>query len=223
MQNGSADSNEHLSEREKMVRGLAYNAIDDRELFGLRLRARKLLKEYNDYPPPEFTPDLKAADFFGPDERFQILANLFGMSLSRARLLGIDPPFHCDYGSYIEFKGDFYANFNLIILDCAKVTIGHRVLCGPNVQLLSATHSVDVAERKAGLERAYPITIGDDVWIGGGAIIIGPCTIGNGVTIAAGAVVKGDVPDYVVVGGVPGKIIKRLDPLPKEDANAKDD
>ncbi|KAI5117111.1 hypothetical protein M0805_008230 [Coniferiporia weirii] len=206
-----SETSETLTERDKMVLGLPYDAMKDRELVGLRLRARALTKKYNEYPPPEFTEDFKPEDFFGPDERFQILATLFGISLEKTRALAIEPPFYCDYGTNIEFKGEFYSNFNFTVLDCAKVTIGTRVVCGPNVQLYAATHSVEVVERQAGLERAYPITIGDDVWIGGNVVIVGPCTIGNGVTIAAGAVVKGDVPDNVVVGGVPAKIIKYLD------------
>ncbi|THH04936.1 hypothetical protein EW145_g5155 [Phellinidium pouzarii] len=185
--------------------------MNDSELIGLRLRARKLVKKYNDYPPPDFTADFKIEDFFGPDERFHILGDLFGMSLERTKALAIEPPFHCDFGFNIKFKGEFYSNFNLIILDGAEVTIGTRVQCGPNVQIYSATHSVEVEERRARHERAYPIVIGDDVWIGGNVVIIGPCTIGNGVTIAAGAVVKGDIPNDVVIGGIPAKIIKYLE------------
>lgn len=80
------------------------------------------------------------------------------------------------------------------------------------MQIYAATHSVELDERMAGYERAYPVEIGDDCWIGGGAIINGPCKIGKGVTVAAGAVVRGDVPDYVVVGGVPARILRRLQP-----------
>jgi len=96
------------------------------------------------------------------------------------------------------------------------------VVCGPNVQIYAGTHSTDIGERQKGLERAYPITIGDDVWIGGGAIVIGPCTIGNGTTIAAGAVVRGDVPAHVVVGGVPGRIIKYLNSSKSDHESSTD-
>ncbi|TDL24241.1 trimeric LpxA-like protein [Rickenella mellea] len=210
-----------LSERQKSFQGLPYNAADDPDLIQGRLRARKYLKAYNDYPPAEYKPNFRAIDYFGPDERFQILADLFGIPLEKVKSLPIciEPPFYCDYGTNIEFKGEFYSNFNFTVLgtgsfNCAKVTIGSRVLCAPNVHLYAATHSVEVSERRAGLERAYPITIGDDVWIGGNVSIIGPCTIGNGVTIAAGSTVRGIVPDNVVFGGNPGRILKKLEPPP---------
>lgn len=93
-------------------------------------------------------------------------------------------------GTNITFKGSFYSNMDLIILDGAPVKIGTRVLCGPRVGLFAATHSTDVDERQGGFERAYPIDIGDDCWIGGGAIINGPTRIGKGCTVAAGAVVS---------------------------------
>lgn len=103
------------------------------------------------------------------------------------------------------------------------VTFGSRVICGPNVQIYAGTHSTDVCERQKGLERAYPISVGDDVWIGGGAVLIGPCTIGNGTTIAAGAVVRGDIPPNVVVGGVPARIIKHLGASKSDNSNLKVD
>ncbi|KAF8526554.1 trimeric LpxA-like protein [Hysterangium stoloniferum] len=222
-----------LTEREKMLRGLAYDAMEDPDLVGGRLRARKFLKAYNDYPPPTYDPALPPMQYFGPDERLQILADLFGIPLEKARELAIEPPFWCDYGTNINFKGSaVFMVSSSLDADCAQVTIGTRVMFAPNVNIYAATHSTDVIERRAGLERAYPVTIGDDVWIGGNATLIGPCTIGNGdvlrlyvvsrlviltrlrigVTIAAGSVVKGDFPDNVVIGGVPAKILKHLDP-----------
>ncbi|KLO19490.1 trimeric LpxA-like protein [Schizopora paradoxa] len=230
---GAIDVGRPLTEEEKMLRGLPYLAMNDMELVRGRLRARKYLKAYNEYPAPEPEDIKEATDYFGPDERYQILADLFKIPLEKAKRLAIEPPFYCDYGKNIEFKDEFYSNFNMtvrisipqtrhkgahsrtiLVADCAKVTIGTRVLCGPNVQLYAATHSVEVQERREGFERAYPITIGDDVWIGGNVVIVGPCKIGNGVTVAAGAVVKGDIPDNVVIGGIPAKIIKKLDPPP---------
>lgn len=89
-----------------------------------------------------------------------------------------------DYGNNIIFNGPFYSNFGLTVLDCAKVTWGARVLCGPNVQVYAATHSVELDERQAGYERAYPVEVGDDAWIGGQVVLCGPCKIGKGQSTA---------------------------------------
>ncbi|KIJ22922.1 hypothetical protein M422DRAFT_786312 [Sphaerobolus stellatus SS14] len=148
----------------------------------------------------------------------QHLADLFDVPLERIRKdIHIESPFHCDYGVNIEFKGFCYLNSGITILDNAKVTIGTRTAFGPGVHIYSASHSVQVQERRdrtVGIGRSYPVTIGDDVWVGGHVTIIGPCKIGNGVTVAAGAVVKGDIPDNVVIGGNPARILKHLDPPP---------
>ncbi|PLW24298.1 hypothetical protein PCASD_09269 [Puccinia coronata f. sp. avenae] len=208
-----------MSEREKMLSGKPYLAMADAQLVKDRLRVRSLMQKYNAYPWPANEADNPDPDYFGPDDRRLILAEIFNMQLDdiKHKPIEIEPPFYCDYGPNITFKGPFYCNFNCHILDCATVTFGSRVICGPNVQIYAATHSTDVAERQKGLERAYPITVGDDVWIGGSTVLIGPCTIGNGTTIAAGAVVRGDVPANVVFGGVPGRIIKYLNSSTKLD------
>ncbi|KNZ59114.1 hypothetical protein VP01_17g16 [Puccinia sorghi] len=196
-----------MSEKEKMLSGKPYMAMADPQLVKARLRVRPLTQKYNSYPWPTNEADNPDPDYFGPDDRRLILAELFNLQLDdiKQKPIEIEPPFHCDYGTNINFKGPFYCNFNCHILDCA--TVSHFWKPGG---VYAGTHSTDVSERQRGLERAYPITIGDDVWIGGSAIVIGPCTIGNGTTIAAGAVVRGDVPANVVFGGVPGRIIKYL-------------
>ncbi|POY74045.1 hypothetical protein BMF94_2857 [Rhodotorula taiwanensis] len=198
-----------LSEREKMVKGLAYLAMDDQELARDRLKARTLCQHH---PFIEWRDDLPISEFYGPDSRLQNLAELFQVSLERVRSIGIEPPLYVDYGYNIEFRGDFYANFGAVFLDCAKISFGARTLLGPGVHVYCATHAVEVDERVAGYERAYPVELGDDLWVGGGAKIIGPCKIGNNCTIAANAVVKGDFPDNVVIGGIPARILKHLDP-----------
>lgn len=215
----STPQTDSLTEKEKMLSGQPYLAVSDVQLVKDRLRARNLLQKYNHYPWPSNEVDDPEPDYFGPDERRVLLAELFGIQLDdiKNRPIEIEPPFYCDYGTNITFKGPFYSNFNCHILDCATVTFGSRVIVGPNVQIYAGTHSTDVAERKQGLERAYPVTVGDDVWIGGGAIILGPCTIGNGTTIAAGAVVRGHVPSNVLMGGIPARILKRLDPKGTKD------
>ncbi|GAA5863329.1 hypothetical protein JCM3774_005255 [Rhodotorula dairenensis] len=200
-----------LSEREKMVKGLAYLALQDKN-----------------HPFNEWREDFDISDFYGPDSRLQHLADLFRIPLERTRSIGIEPPLYTASvfvllsRSYnIQFKGDFYANFGAVFLDCAKITFGERMVMGPGVHIYCATHSVHVDERVAGYERAYPVELGDDMWIGGGVKIIGPCKIGNNCTIAAGAVVKGDFPDNVVIGGCPARILKHLDP-PKGPIDPED-
>ncbi|GAA5921379.1 hypothetical protein JCM3775_003016 [Rhodotorula graminis] len=200
-----------LSEREKMVQGLAYLALEDKGLTKDRLRARTLCQQYNTHPFTEWRDDLQLAEFYGPDSRLQNLADLFRLPLAEVGRIGIEPPLYVDYGYNIEFKGDFYANFGCVFLDCAKISFGKGVLLGPAVHIYCATHSILVDERVAGYERAYPVEIGDNTWIGGGVKIIGPAKIGANCTIAAGSVVKGDFPDNVVIGGMPARVLKYLD------------
>ncbi|KAI9605220.1 hypothetical protein PSHT_04396 [Puccinia striiformis] len=220
-QNQSTTTTTMASEREKMLSGEPYLASDV-ELVKARLRARVLMQKYNSFPWPSGEGD--NPDYLGPDDRRSVIAQLFNLQIDdiKHNPIEIEPPFFCDYGTNIHFKGPFYCNFNCQVLDCATVTFGSRVVCGPSVQIYAATHSTDVSERQKGLERAYPITIGDDVWIGGGAILIGPCTVGNGTTIAAGAVVTGDVPANVVIGGIPGRIIKSLNSSKTDQASTND-
>lgn len=123
----------------------------------------------------------------------------------------IEPPFWCDYGRNISIGPGFYANHGTVILDCNRVTIGRDVMFGPNVQVYTAGHPVDVAERRRGDEFARAISIGDDVWVGGNVVLLPGVTIGDGVTIAAGAVVNKSVPPNCVVAGSPCRIVKKLE------------
>lgn len=117
----------------------------------------------------------------------------------------IRPPFHCDYGYNISLGKGVFLNFNCIILDVVKVTIGDRTQIGPGVQILTADHPRDPAQRRAGLESGRPVTIGADVWIGGGAIVLPGVTIGDGAIVGAGAVVTRDVPADATVVGNPAR------------------
>ena len=123
----------------------------------------------------------------------------------------IEQPFICDYGYNIDIGENFYSNHNLTILDCAKVVFGDNVLIGPNCSFYTAEHPLDAETRNKGLESAHQIIIGNNVWIGGGVNILSGITVGNNVVIAAGAVITKDVPNNVVVAGVPAKIIKRIE------------
>jgi maltose O-acetyltransferase len=121
----------------------------------------------------------------------------------------IMPIFACDYGTNIRIGRDAYINYNCVFLDCAAIEIGDRLQMAPAVQLYTATHPVDAAMRRAGLEYALPIRIGDDVWIGGGAIILPGISIGDGSVVGAGSVVTHDVAPGSVVAGNPARVIRR--------------
>lgn len=125
----------------------------------------------------------------------------------------IEPPFYVDYGCNIRLGARFYANFNLTILDCGLVTIGDRVMFGPNVSIYAATHETDVQSRRDNIEYAKPVVVGDDCWVGGNVVILPGVTIGKGCTIAAGAVVSKDIPDWSVAMGQPARVVKTVRPV----------
>lgn len=122
----------------------------------------------------------------------------------------INAPFWCDFGYNIEVGENFYANYGCVILDGAKVTFGDNVFVAPNCGFHTAGHPLDVEQRNQGLEYAYPITIGDNVWIGAGVTVLPGVTIGNNAVIGAGSVVNRDIPDGVVAAGNPCRVIRRI-------------
>ncbi|GBC02596.1 hypothetical protein RclHR1_00470026 [Rhizophagus clarus] len=194
-----------LSEKEKALAGLPYSPFSE-ELMNDQFRVREILFKFNNSKPGRFNSE----EF---RERDNMIRQLFG---SVGEILYVEPPFRCDYGYNIHVGEKFYSNYNCTILDCNKVTIGDRVMFGPNVSLFTATHPTQPEVRAEGPQSAFPIKIGNDVWIGGGAIICPGITIGDGVTVGAGSVVTKDVPPYVIVAGSPAKIIKRLERKQKE-------
>lgn len=121
---------------------------------------------------------------------------------------------YLDYGCNVRLGDRVYSNFNLTILDCSIVTIGHRVMFGPNVSICAATHETDVQSRRDNVEYAKPVTIGDDCWIGGSVVILPGVTIGEGTTIGAGSVVTKDIPAFSVAMGSPARVVKKVEPLP---------
>jgi maltose O-acetyltransferase len=182
------------TEKEKMLAGELYNAKDP-QLVQERRRARNLMKLYND------TLDAET------DKRRQILEELLG---DIGGPVEIEPPFFCDYGSNIHLGSGVFFNFNCVVLDVARVDIGDNVLCGPNIQIYTATHPVDYQERMTGLELGKPIKIGSGVWLGG-SVVIGPgVTIGDRSVIGAGSVVVKDIPADVFAAGNPCKVIRSL-------------
>ncbi len=183
-----------MTEKEKMLSGQLYDASDSQLEFE-RLDTRELLYSFNHSRPSKIP------------FRTAMLKKLFGKT---GEQIYIEPIFNCDYGYNINVGENFFANFNCVILDVMEVNIGDNVMFGPAVQVYTATHPLDPDERRVMLESAKPVTIGNDVWIGGGAIILPGVTIGNGVTIGSGAVVTKDVPDNVFAGGNPCRVIKEL-------------
>lgn len=183
-----------MTEKEKMLSGQLYNAADP-ELVAERHQARLLFQRINNLTDRD------------KELREKLFYDLFGKA---GKGLYIEPPFYCDYGYNIKVGNKAFMNFNCCILDVMEVTMGDNVLLGPGVQIYTATHPMDVETRSSWLEFAKPISIGNDVWIGGGAIICPGVTIGNGVVIGAGAVVTKDIPDQVFVAGNPAKLIKAL-------------
>jgi maltose O-acetyltransferase len=183
------------TEKEKMINGELYLAMDP-ELVADRLNARRITRLFNQ------TLETEEA------ERVQLLKELFG---STGNNVYIEPSFRCDYGFNIHVGENFYANFNCVFLDVCEIRFGDNCLLGPNVQIYTATHPLNPTERNSGAEYGKPITIGNNAWIGGSAVIVPGVTIGNNVVIASGAVVTKDVPDNVVVGGNPAKMIKEIE------------
>jgi maltose O-acetyltransferase len=182
------------SEWEKMVAGELYDPLDA-ELSAARRRARELTKALNDSRDDE------------SERRASLLGQLLG---SAGPGVWIEPPFYCDYGRNIQLGAKVYFNFQCVVLDVAPVRIGDGVLLGPGVHLYTATHPLNAAERRLGLEFAKPIEIAADVWIGGGAIVCPGVRIGAGTVIGAGSVVTRDLPAGVLAAGNPCRVIREL-------------
>ena len=142
------------------------------------------------------------------EEQTAMIKKIFGKVGSNCF---ITAPFWCDYGYNIEAGDNFYANHNLVILDCAKVTFGNNVFIAPDCGFYTAGHPVDAASRNEGWEYAYPINVGNDVWIGGGVKVMPGVTIGNNVVIGGGSVVVKDIPDNSIAVGNPCKVIKKIE------------
>lgn len=180
-----------MTEKEKMICGELYDA-GDKELVNERKRARQILAEIN-----------KNCEKVKIDELKKLIP-------SADETTGVQAPFYCDYGYNIQIGKNFYVNFNAIFLDVCPIKIGDNCMFGPNVQLYTATHPINPIERNSGYEYGKPITIGNNVWIGGGAIVYPGVSIGDNSIIAAGAVIVKDVPNNVIVGGNPAKVIKEI-------------
>jgi maltose O-acetyltransferase len=184
------------SEKQKMLGGELYDPLDG-ELSAQRVRTRMLLKAFNEIPEDRAT------------ERIALLRELIPECGDEVY---IQPPFYCDYGSHISLGEKVYMNFNCVILDVARVRIGARVLFGPAVQVYAAAHPLSAKQRMTGFELGKPVEIGDDVWVGGGAIICPGVRIGARSMIGAGSVVAKDIPSGVLAAGNPCRVIR---PIPE--------
>ena len=183
-----------MYQKERMLSGLPYKAWLD-GLTEEREACKQKIYEFNLLPPKERgqIPDL--------------LKSILGRTGDN---LWIEPPFHCDYGWNIEVGENFFANYNLTILDVGKVTIGKNAQIAPNVSIYTAGHPIHPDSRNSGYEYGIPITIGDNVWIGGNTVILPGVTIGDNVVIGAGSVVTKDIPDNAIAVGNPCKVIRTV-------------
>lgn len=184
-----------MTEKEKMQAGMLYDANYDEELAAERLQCKDLCARYNQLMPSE------------TEKRKDIITKLFGKT---GKNFWIEQSFWCDYGYNIEIGENFYSNHNLVILDAAKVTFGDNCFVAPNCGFYTAGHALDVEQRNQGLEIAWPITIGSNVWIGGSVSVMPGITIGDHTVIAGGSVVTKDIPSGVIAAGNPCRVLRAI-------------
>ena len=184
-----------MTEKEKAAKGELYNANYDAALQQERIVAKEICFHYNQVPPKQ------------DQKRRMLIKKLFRKTGER---FVIEPPFYCDYGYHIEIGEGFYANHNCVILDGADVIFGENVFIGPNCGFYTAGHPQNPSQRAQGLEYAYPIRVGDDVWIGGNVTVLPGVNIGAGSIIGAGSVVTGDVPPGVIAAGNPCRVLREI-------------
>lgn len=185
-----------MTEKEKMLKGLLYDANYDENLILERNHCKALCSQFNNAPYEDL------------EKRQNILKKILG---SVKNNFTIEPSFWCDYGYNIELGENFYSNHNLVILDCAKVSFGDNVFIAPNCGFYTAGHPLSVSGRNKGLEYAKPIKVGNNVWIGANVVVLPGVTIGDNCTIGAGSVVVKDIPANSLAVGNPCRVIRRID------------
>lgn len=183
-----------MNQKERMLNSLPYKAWLD----GLG-EERELCKQ-----------KIYELNLLPPKERGQITGRLKDLFGKTGENVWVEPPFHCDYGWNIEVGDNFFANYNLTILDVGKVIIGANAQIAPNVSIYTAGHPIHPESRNSGYEYGIPVTIGDNVWIGGNTVILPGVMIGNNVVIGAGSVVTKDIPDNMIAAGNPCRTIREI-------------
>lgn len=183
-----------MNDKEKMLNGILYDG-SAKELVSERLENWKRLQKYNSWP----ISNLSELDL--------LVKQILGSSKGKIR---IKPPFYCDYGYNIHVGENFFANYNLTILDTAPIYIGDNVKLGPNVSIFAAGHPIDPTIRNTGMEFGQGILIGNNVWIGGNTVINPGIKIGNNAVIGSGSVVTKDIPCNMVAVGNPCKVIRKI-------------
>lgn len=183
-----------MTEKEKMLSGQLYDSMEP-QLVAERAKAKDLCFRFNQTPPSEI------------GAREALLRELIGQT---GEYCIMEPSFWCDYGYNIRLGKFFYSNHNLVILDVAPVTFGDFVFVGPNCGFYTATHPIDPEQRNAGMEWGEAITVGDNVWFGGGVTVLPGVTIGSNVVIGGGSVVTKDIPDGVVAAGNPCRVLRPI-------------
>lgn len=184
-----------MTEKEKMLAGMLYDANYDESLIAERKKCKVILHNINMLSPLD------------DDKRYELLRQLIG---SHKGCFIIESPFHCDYGYNISLGENFYMNVNCVILDGARVTFGDNVFVAPGCGFYTAGHPFDVAQRNSGLEYARPITVGNNVWIGGNVVVLPGVTIGDNCVIGAGSVVVKDIPSNSLAVGNPCRVIREI-------------
>lgn len=183
-----------MNQKQRMLAGLPYKAWMDK-LDEERMENKLKIYDYN-LCRPDKTEEIE-----------KMIKNILGKT---GKNIWIEQPFHCDYGKNIEVGENFYANYNCTILDVGKVVFGNNVMIAPNVSIYTAGHPIHPDSRNSGYEYGIPVTIGNNVWIGGSVVINPGVTIGNNAVIGSGSVVTKDIPDNVIAVGNPCKIISKI-------------